>query len=128
LRSMPCPAKRAQPRAAIILPCFARSLPGLLQKLAMPFHRARPPLFCPLSSEAYLPTKEVARQLDIRNKIKLKRQKWEGLIKSDHLIIPKTKARRPDKKAGLGIWPPDGHRDSSRGEAFFCLDVWLLCI
>jgi hypothetical protein len=25
-------------------------------------------------------------------------------MKLDHLIIPKKKARRPDKKAGLGVW------------------------
>jgi hypothetical protein len=29
----------------------------------------------------------------------------DGLIKLEHLIIPKTKVRWPDKKAGLGVWP-----------------------
>jgi hypothetical protein len=29
-------------------------------------------------------------------------------MKLDHLIIPKTEARRPDKKAGLGVWPAGG--------------------
>ena len=31
-----CPAKRSEPRAAIILPRYARAFPMLLQKLAMP--------------------------------------------------------------------------------------------
>jgi len=53
-----CPANQPEPRAA--KPClhFVHSIPLLRQGLLMPLRPRRPPLFCPLSPEAYLLTGE----------------------------------------------------------------------
>jgi hypothetical protein len=49
--------------------CPARTFPMLLQKLAMPLQPHCPPLFCPLSPEAYLLTREeYARNQEVRDK------------------------------------------------------------
>jgi len=58
-----CPANRAEPRTAIILPHFVCANPTLQQKLAMSLQPHYPPLFCPLSPEAYLLT-EKKKKLD----------------------------------------------------------------
>jgi len=51
------PANQTEPRAAIICPASLPQSPASA-KLAMPLPSHGPPLFCPLSAEAYLLTEE----------------------------------------------------------------------
>jgi len=73
------PAKQTEPRAAIILPYFVRTFPSLQQKLAMPLPPHRPPLFCPLSPEAYLLTEE--KKSNIKNGCHLERGTRRDLLR-----------------------------------------------
>jgi hypothetical protein len=50
-----CPANRAEPRAGIFCPTPFTLAPASA-KFPMPLPRSKPPLFCPLSPEAVLPT------------------------------------------------------------------------
>jgi hypothetical protein len=81
--------------------CPASQGPRFCKNLLCPFLRARPPLFCPLSPEAYLLTKR-NKTVRIRKQDKIKKTKNGCINEIRSYYNPQNKSASARQKSGPG--------------------------
>ncbi len=119
---LPCRSGRTTGCNYFALPALS---PCFCKNLLCPCSRTRPPLFYPLSPEAYLLTKrgEEARFREVRTKkhTMVKIQETKFTITQNGIYRNINTITNPKAKAGKGLTEKRAREYGLWGEAFFCL-------